>query len=249
VKAGVVASLLRTLVIALALCAQACGARGSLSATSAEADASVESDAALVTDASTAADQAGGDGSGDGAAPGDGPGSACTGQGTGCDAGRCAPCGAVAGQACCPGDLCDGGNLECQVSFGGKSCVTCGVPGSPCCGGLRCDADGCCYSGLCKANGAACANTGTDGGTCASGRCSGCGSLDQPCCDGTCLSGLDCQFANGGATTCLPCGGDGQPCCPGNLCSAPLCCDANQCVVEIMACGRGVDAGGCGEGG
>jgi fibro-slime domain-containing protein len=184
----------------------------------------------------------------------------CTAPGTKCSNGSCTKCGEL-GSPCCASasggaGTCSGANAICSNNL----CIACGVPGSSCCPGSLCEGSGCCYDNSCVAQTAAC---GTSGGTCQAGRCSGCGSVTQPCCSNLCYDGLLCKSG-----TCTACGGVGQACCPtgtpcqtGTACSSSgsdglcarcgtlgdICCAGNTCTEGCCASGRCLTAGspGC----
>ena len=61
---------------------------------------------------------------------------------------------------------------------GGSS--ACGDPGFACCSSNKCNAGGCCVSGICMAPGGICVGMG--GGTCNAGACGTCGAAGLPCC-------------------------------------------------------------------
>src|SRR5260221_3583277 len=78
--------------------------------------------------------------------------------------------------------------------------------------------------GPCGTLGDPCCNgTCNTGGACVSGSCEVCGSTQQACCAGNmCGGGLACS---GGR--CVPCGGNLEPCCAGSMCSCSLICHPN----------------------
>jgi hypothetical protein len=65
--------------------------------------------------------------------------------------------------------------------------------------------------------------------TCKNSVCTGCGTESEPCCNGSCGSGLACI-----GEQCVKCGGQSQPCC-GGQCGSGLACIGDQCT----ACGGG----------
>jgi hypothetical protein len=100
-------------------------------------------------------------------------------------------------------------------------CATCGAPGAPCCDGRVCNGGGCCFYGVCIADGATCvtSNSTTTYGQCQNGRCP-CGNADEPCCEGLPNTGgcssfeLICDSVGANATgLCKPCGKRNGPCC------------------------------------
>lgn len=144
--------------------------------------------------------------------------------------------------ACCPG--CD----DSQTCIA-ESCVPCGAPTEPCCGGT-CGAGAACAGGTCEPCGGegqlCCGATCTGPLTCMSGRCAmpppTCGGASQACCAGnTCATrDLICDMPLFGSDRCVPCGGTDQPCCT----SGPACNDAtDSCVLgDCRVCGTPLGA-------
>lgn len=117
---------------------------------------------------------------------------------------------------------------------GGGTAVSCGLPGYPCCDGNACGNQGCCVSGICMAQGVACAGLGDQ--VCNAGMCGTCGGLGYPCCGAA--SGV--PFCTAAGATCLGticgrCGNLGEACCAGNTCAAG-CCSGGLCTASAGSC-------------
>jgi len=83
--------------------------------------------------------------------------------------------------------------------------ANCGDAGQHCCASdVSCRDDACCVNGNCVAQGTNCGST----YTCQTGHCTGCGQLNQPCCNGSCEFGFECANSQ-----CRACGASGQSCC------------------------------------
>lgn len=156
----------------------------------------------------------------------------CTAPRTKCSAGTCTACGTL-GSVCCTDAT--GGNGTCEgtgVICSNGLCVACGQPGTGCCPGSTCAGGGCCYNNICISEGTACAS----GGACQAGRCSGCGSVSQPCCNGACYDGLLCN-----GSTCTSCGNVGETCCsssdPAARCKAGHACVTSGTTSVCARCG------------
>ena len=165
----------------------------------------------------------------------------CQKKGLFCDpSGLCQPCGSE-GNACCPGQQCDG-NMVCgQDNF----CQSCGSLGSPCCPGDKCDENQVCdmdkYCVPCGFEGEACC-PGNDNQCLLSacdinsqcvvdlcdenGKCQPCGYYQEPCCaGGSCQTGLLCNPQS----TCDYCGELYTPPCQDNKCNAWYIPIENEC--------------------
>ena len=153
----------------------------------------------------------------------------------------------------------------------GGPLLSCGEPGTPCCGGTDCSSGGCCVSGICMAAGGVCVGLG--GGLCAAGSCGECGGAGQACCAASAGSGV-CTAPKTRCVmgSCSKCGELGGPCCAnpasgtglcntasaicsGNLCIAcgspgSACCPGNQCASGCCYNGNCLSEGtACGSGG
>ena len=128
--------------------------------------------------------------------------------------------------------------------------MACGGPDQPCCANRACNGDGCCVrdgnDDVCLAPGETCSLQGQgNGGTCAAGRCSGCGQVNQACCNGDVCYGAGVACLAG---RCNACGGLNQTACPGQTCAAAGCVNGEfDCIAPGTDCGQ--NAGVCGAGG
>ncbi len=194
----------------------------------------------------------------------------CTGPGFTCGV---PPCGAV-GQACCAGEVCNGGahcdsgscvaNLaNGQPCYENSDCQSgiCNATSGICCGqscgaGVACvGAGSTCDDPTCGGPGqACCAGNACDSGACSRNfRCEPCGDdWYQICCFDShnvphCNGGLFCPD---GACWPAECGGPNEACCEGTRCQNGLFCDAGQvCRVPCGGNGQVCCAGGtCGGG-
>jgi hypothetical protein len=134
------------------------------------------------------------------------------------DAGVIAVVCGGAGQACCGGNVCNGGgccvNNTCRAS--GQACGnvagtcmngSCLAAGAMACGGATQE---CCgnFNPVCTASRLRCVQQ----------TCQACGGMGERCCAGSdanaCVAGLECQpNTTNNSGTCQPCGGAGQFCC------------------------------------
>jgi hypothetical protein len=96
-------------------------------------------------------------------------------------------------------------------------------------------AGGCCYQSLCGVpEGTACGAPSAGMGTCSDGWCSGCGGLNQPCCDRARPPGQRCREASPLCLNekCVACGGLGEPCCEGtSRCRDSAVCFYDRCAM------------------
>jgi hypothetical protein len=155
------------------------------------------------------------------------------------------PCGA-SGQACCGGNVCNGGGC-CLPGMGGgarvcvgagEACSGTGVAGT-CTGGSCTGAAGtpcgavsqtCCGGAVDGGGGGGNTFCTASGARCTAGVCTGCGTSGLSCCQGgsanQCGASLGCvAAADGGGNICSPCGASGQACCANDTCNAGLGCD------------------------
>ena len=180
---------------------------------------------------------------------GGGTGTGAVSGGTGGSGGSTVVACGASGQACCTGNVCNGGGccIPMTPDGGGGAQRICVGAGQTCTGtGVT----GTCSAGSCSntvgaacggANQACCGGTpAADGGVggvggfctatgmrCTGGLCIACGTAGEACCQGgtnQCVSPLACLPGDGG-TTCQACGGSGQPCCANDTCNTGLGCN------------------------